>query len=106
MVEKTRPGVLDGAVTAAGLKVILEGGGDMPPDGPIVNSGPRAVYGRAVGGGHMIQEQDQILIEFSATYARYNACIERTVLVGAPSGQQKFMFETCRDALTEMTDAA
>jgi Xaa-Pro dipeptidase len=106
MFKATKVAVLDGVVTAAGLKVILEGGGDMPPDGPIVNSGPRAVYGRSVGGGHAIEERDQILIEFAATYARYNACIERTILVGAPSARQTIMFETCRHALAEMTAAA
>lgn len=106
MIDKTRPGVLDGAVTAAGIKVILEGGGDMPPDGPIVNSGPRAIYGRSVGGGHIIQPTDQLMIEFAATYARYNVCIERTLAIGSASSQQQYMFETCRDALLRMTAAA
>jgi Xaa-Pro dipeptidase len=106
MFGATKVGVLDGSLTAAGLKAVLEGGGDMPPDGPIVNSGPRAIYGRSVGGGHAIEQQDQILIEFAATYARYNACIERTILVGTPSSRQKYMFETCRHALAEMTAAA
>lgn len=106
MVEKAGPGVLDGAITAAGLNVILSGGGDMPPDGPIVNSGPRAVYGRSVGGGHIIEGQDQILIEFASTFARYNACIERTVVVGKPHRRQFAMFDACRDALLAMTVAA
>lgn len=106
MLAAVSPGVLDGTITAAGLSVILSGGGDMPPDGPIVNSGPRAVYGRSVGGGHLIEAQDQILIEFASTFARYNACIERTVVVGMPHPRQYAMFDACRDALLAMTDAA
>jgi Xaa-Pro dipeptidase len=106
MIETAKPGVLDGTITAAGLSVILSGGGDMPPDGPIVNSGPRAVYGRSVGGGHEIEAQDQILIEFASTFARYNACIERTVVVGTPHSRQVAMFDACRDALLAMTAAA
>lgn len=106
MIETAGPGVLDGTVTAAGLSVILSGGGDMPPDGPIVNSGPRAVYGRSVGGGHVLDPQDQILIEFASTFARYNACIERTVIIGKPHERQLSMFSACRDALLAMTEAA
>lgn len=106
MIATIRPGVLDGAVTAAGLAAILEGGGDMPPDGPIVNTGPRAVYGRSVGGGHRIEASDQVMMEFAATYARYNACIERTVVVGPVGERQSRMFAACRDALQAMTEAA
>lgn len=106
MVEATRPGVLDGSISAAGLTAILSGGGDMPPDGPIVNSGPRAVYGRSVGGGHTIDVQDQLMIELAATYARYNACIERTIVIGPVVPRQRHMFEACRDALVAMTEAA
>ena len=106
MIETAGPGVLDGTVTAAGMSVILSGGGDMPPDGPIVNSGPRAVYGRSVGGGHVLDPQDQIMIEFAATFARYNVCIERTVIIGKPDDQHLRMFSACRDALFAMTEAA
>ena len=106
MVGAASAGVLDGAVTAAGLRAVLEGGGDMPPDGPIVNTGPRAVYGRSVGGGHVIEETDQVMIELAATYARYNACIERTIVIGRLDPAQRHMFETTRDALRAMTEAA
>lgn len=49
MIEATRPGALDSAVTAAGVAAMLEGGGDMPAGGPLVNSGPRALVGRGIG---------------------------------------------------------
>ena len=39
-------GILDSTLTAAAMAAMLEGGGDMPPAGPLVNSGSRAVYGR------------------------------------------------------------
>ncbi|MSO92810.1 MAG: aminopeptidase P family protein [Rhodospirillales bacterium] len=106
MTARIVPGVLDGAVTAAGITAIMEGGGDMPPDGPIVNTGPRAIYGRSVGGGHAIERDDQVMIELAATYARYNACIERTTVVGRLDPRQQHMFETTREALAAMTAAA
>ena len=106
MMTAARPGVLDTAVTAAGLGVILEGGGDMPPAGPLVNSGQRALYGRSVCGAHPIGDPDQVTMEFAASCRRYNACIMRTAVVGRPVARQRDMFEVVRDALVAMTDAA
>jgi Xaa-Pro dipeptidase len=106
MVENCRPGSLDTQVAAAGLSVILGGGGDAPPAGPLVNSGPRALYGRGVCGEHIVEEQDQVTLEFAATYHRYNACIMRTAVVGAPLPQHREMFTVVRDAIGAMTEAA
>jgi len=106
MVRATRPGVLDTEVTAAGLSEILKGGGDTPPAGPLVNSGKRALYGRSVCGAHAIERQDQVTIEFAATYHRYNACIMRTAVVGKAGGTHRRLFAVVRDALEAMTEAA
>lgn len=106
MLDASKPGVLDTAVTAAGLSVILEGGGDVPPSGPLVNAGPRALYGRSVCSAHRIADVDQVTIEFAAAYHRYTACIMRTAVVGRSAPRQSEMFEVVKDALTAMTEAA
>ena len=106
MLGACRPGGLDTQVAAAGLSVILGGGGDVPPAGPLVNSGPRALYGRGVCGEHRIAARDQVTIEFAATYHRYNACLMRTVVVGTARARHREMFAVVRDAITAMTDAA
>jgi len=106
MMAACRPGMLDTQVTAAGMNVILGGGGDMPPSGPLVNSGPRALYGRSVTGSHEIGERDQVTLEFAATYRRYNVCIMRTAVVGPVPPRQRAMFETVREAIEAMTAAA
>ncbi|MFO0995776.1 MAG: Xaa-Pro peptidase family protein [Alphaproteobacteria bacterium] len=106
MIAAIEPGRLDTAVTAAGMKAILEGGGDMPPAGPLLNSGRRALYGRGVCGEHMIEAQDQISIEFAATYHRYNCCIQRTAVVGEPSARHRTLFATVREAIGAMVEAA
>lgn len=106
MIAAIRPGRLDTAVAAAGMKAILDGGGDMPPAGPLLNSGRRALYGRGVCGEHLIEAEDQISIEFAATYHRYNCCIQRTVVVGAPSARHRAMFATVKEAIDAMTEAA
>ncbi len=103
--ERARPGILDSALTAAAMAAMLEGGGDMPPAGPLVNSGGRAVYGRGVGGARTLGEDDQVMVELAGTYRRYNACIERTMLLGAPTARQRDMHGLVRDTLAEMIDA-
>ncbi len=106
MLDSARPGVLDTEVTAAGLSEMLGGGGDVPPAGPLVNSGPRALYGRSVCGSHPLEEVDQLTIEFAASYRRYTACIMRTAAVGRAEPRQRELFDIVAEALQAMTEAA
>lgn len=103
--EAARPGVLDSVLTAAAMGAMLEGGGDMPPAGPLVNSGSRALYGRGVGGARGLAEQDQVMIELAGTYRRYNACIERCVAIGPVEPARASMHALVRDTLEEMIEA-
>jgi Xaa-Pro dipeptidase len=100
-----RPGVLDSTLTAAAMAAMLEGGGDMPPAGPLVNSGRRAIYGRGVGGARPLETQDQVMIELAGTYRRYNCCIERVVILGSPSEAQLSMYHLVEETLREMLEA-
>ena len=68
MVAAAGAGRLDSAITAAGVAAMLGGGGDMPPAGPLVNSGRRAVYGRGVGGPRRLDAQDQVMLELAASF--------------------------------------
>ncbi len=100
------PGIPDSALTAAAMTAILDGGGDMPPAGPLCNSGPRAVYGRGVGGPRVLEARDQVVIELAATRNRYNVCIERTMILGEMPDGQRRMAETVREAMAAMVAAA
>jgi Xaa-Pro dipeptidase len=106
MIEATRPGELDSAVTAAGVGVMLAGGADMPAGGPLVNSGPRALYGRGVGGPRRIETTDQLVIELGASFCRYHVCIEHTVAIGPAAPRQRDMIAVAADALTQIIHAA
>jgi Xaa-Pro dipeptidase len=106
MVDSARPGVVDSATTAAGLAAMLLGGGDVPPGGPLVNSGRRVVYGRGVGGPRRLEAQDQLMLELSASYCRYNVCIEHSVAIGAPQPRQIEMYDIARDTLLAIVDVA
>jgi Xaa-Pro dipeptidase len=106
MLAASRPGILDSAVTAAGMREMLECGGDIPSGGPLVNSGPRALFGRGVGGPRMIEARDQLLLELATSVCRYHVCIEHTVAVGSPDPRQVDMIKIAADALHEVTAAA
>ncbi len=71
--------------------------------GPLVNSGPRALYGRGVAGPRMLEETDQLMIELGASYCRYNVCIEHTLVPGparpAPAGAHEVACEAMRQVL-------
>ena len=99
------PGVLDSALSAAGLAAILEGGGDPAPADPLVNSGARAVYGRSVGGPRRLSERDQILVELAGTCRRYNCCIERTIVLGEPAAAQRDMYRVVRETTEAVIEA-
>jgi Xaa-Pro dipeptidase len=106
MIQSSRPHTLDTIVTAAGLNSMLSKGGDVPPAGPLVNCGHRALYGRSVAGSHVIKDKDQVTIEFASSYRRYTTCIMRTVVVGEVFSVQRDMFNIVSDAINAMTDAA
>jgi Xaa-Pro dipeptidase len=105
MIDAARPGMLDSAVTAAGVAAMLEGGGDMPAGGPLVNSGLRALFGRGVGGPRRLEARDQLLIELGASYCRYHVCIEHVIAIGPPDPRQLRMMEVAADALDQVRRA-
>jgi Xaa-Pro dipeptidase len=106
MLAAIRPGAFEGSISAAGLSAILEGGGDMPPSGPVLGSGDRALLVRSSTGARRLDAVDQITMEFAGTYRRYCACLMRTAAVGKADPRQRQMFEATRDALAAMTEAA
>jgi len=100
------PGAFEGDISAAGLSAILRGGGDMPPSGPVLGSGDRALLVRSSTGARHLDAVDQITMEFAGSYRRYCACLMRTAAVGKADPRQRQMFEATRDALAAMTEAA
>lgn len=106
MLATIRPGAFEGDIAAAGVSAILRGGGDMPPSGPVLGSGDRALLVRTSTGARHLDAIDQITMEFAGTYRRYCACLMRTAAVGKADPRQRQMFEVTRDALAAMSEAA
>ena len=106
VIAAAHPGILDSELKTEYLRVILAEGGDMPPNAPLFNSGPRAVYGRGVSGSRRIEPQDQLLVEYPVTFRRYNVKTEWMILFGKPPEAQLRMYNAARDTLAAMTEIA
>ncbi|QIE46718.1 aminopeptidase P family protein [Pseudohalocynthiibacter aestuariivivens] len=106
MIETSGPGVFEGNIAAAGIKPILEGGGDLAPSGPVLGSGDRALLVRSATGFRHLDDVDQLTIEHAGSYRHYCACLMRTITVGHANEQQHKMFDATRDAMAAMTEAA
>ena len=106
IIAAARPGILDTELITEYLKVVLESGGDMPPNPPLFNSGRRAVYGRGVSGPREIEPNDQILVEYPVAYRRYNVKTEWMILFGKVADAQRHMYDAARKTLDAMTEIA
>ena len=106
MLEAAGPGAFEGDISAAGQSVNLRGGGDMPPSGPVLGSGDRALLIRSATGPRHLDPVDQLTLEFACSYRHYCACLMRTVAIGEGNHRQRRMFEVTRDAIAAMTEAA
>ncbi|GGG18309.1 Xaa-Pro dipeptidase [Rhizobium wenxiniae] len=106
VIAAARPGILDSDLKATYLTSILGQGADMPPNAPLFNSGPRAVYGRGVSDPRRLEEQDQILVEYPVAYRRYNVKTEWTILFGKVSDAHRKMYDVGMETLRKMTEIA
>lgn len=106
VVEATAPGATESDLSAAALTAMLNGGGEVPSGGPLVNTGPRALFGRGIGGPRRIDSDDQVLIELAGSYCRYHVCVESTIAVGTMNLRQHEMMRVAADALDQIRDAA
>jgi Xaa-Pro dipeptidase len=104
VIAAARPGVMDSTLTATYLSVVLGGGGDMPPNPPLFNSGARAVYGRGVSQPRRLEALDQIIVEYPVAVRRYSVKTEWIILLGHATDKQRHMYDTVRGTLDRMTE--
>ena len=107
VIAASRPGVLDSEIKAAYLTSILRDGADMPPNPPLFNSGPRAVYGRGVSEPRRIEAQDQILVEYPVCLSP----LQREKRSGQSCSARcrrhtRKMYDVARETLHRMTEIA
>lgn len=104
--EAARPGAFDTELAGRAISAQLAAGADMPSGGPLLNVGPRALFGRGMGGPRRLAETDQILIELAGSACRYHVVVEHTAVVGKPDPRQRTQMQVAIDALERIKQAA
>ena len=97
--EIAGPGVFEGDVLAAMQGAVFKGGGDYPAAHWIVGSGENALLCRYYTGRRTLSENDQLMLEFAATYRHYHTAQMCTILIGAAEPEHVAMHGACQEAL-------
>ena len=93
------PDAFEGDILAAMQSVVFKGDGDYPGNDFIIGSGPTALLCRYQAGRRRLTEQDQLTLEWAASFRHYHAAMMRTLCIGTPPAAQVEMHAVARDAL-------
>ena len=63
-------------------RVIFEGGGDYPANEFIIGSGKNALLCRYQAEKQILNNQDQLTVEWAGTFKHYHAAMFRTIPIG------------------------
>ncbi|KRV49836.1 peptidase [Wenjunlia vitaminophila] len=92
------PGASERTVAAAAFEALIASGSEYFGMEPFVASGPRAGTIHASWSDRVIQRDEAVLLEMSATCGRYNAPLMHTVWTGALAGEAAAMATACARA--------
>ena len=93
------PGVDEGEVLAAMQGAIFKGGGDYPANEFIIGSGADALLCRYKSGRRVLDEEDQLTLEWAGAYRHYHAAMMETVVIGPPRDRHLELFAAAKQAL-------
>jgi Xaa-Pro dipeptidase len=94
-----KPGADEGEILAAMQGAVLAKGGDYPANPFIIGSGRDALLCRTKTGRRILDEQDQITLEFAGVYRLYHVALMRTVIVGEPTSRHVELHAAAAEAL-------
>ena len=95
-----KAGVSESKILAEMNRVIFEGGGDYPANEFIIGSGKNALLCRYQAEKQVLNQKDQLSIEWAGTFRHYHSAMFRTILIGKPDPKHFKMHEACVEALT------
>ena len=104
-VRLARPGAFEGDILAAMQGAVFKGDGDYPGNEFIIGSGGGAMIGRYQAGRRILDDDDQLAIEFAGVYRHYHSCLFRTLKIGKENPKHRVMYAVARDALLACADA-
>ncbi|RTL96861.1 aminopeptidase P family protein [Ancylobacter aquaticus] len=93
------PGIDEGEVLAAMQGAIFKGGGDYPANEFIIGSGADALLCRYKSGRRVLDEEDQLTLEWAGAYRHYHAAMMETVVIGPPRDRHLELFAAAKQAL-------
>ncbi len=94
-----KAGVSESKILAEMNRVIFEGGGDYPANEFIIGSGKNALLCRYQAEKQILNNQDQLTIEWAGTYRHYHSAMFRTIPIGKADPKHHKMHEACVEAL-------
>ncbi|WP_282607649.1 Xaa-Pro peptidase family protein [Pelagibius sp. Alg239-R121] len=101
----TRPGADEAHILAGMQGAVFKGGGDYPGNEFIIGSGPGALCCRYFTGRRVLDDQDQLTLEWAGAYRHYHAAMMRTIPIGEVPDRQREMHDVARDALLAVEEA-
>ncbi len=97
--KHAKAGVSESKILAEMNRVIFEGGGDYPANEFIIGSGKNALLCRYQAEKQILNNQDQLTIEWAGTYRHYHSAMFRTIPIGKAYPKHHKMHEACVEAL-------
>ena len=97
--KHAKAGVSESKILAEMNRVIFEGGGDYPANEFIIGSGKNALLCRYQAEKQILNQKDQLSIEWAGTFRHYHSAMFRTIPIGIADPQHVKMHEACVEAL-------
>ena len=97
--KHAKAGVSESKILAEMNRVIFEGGGDYPANEFIIGSGKNALLCRYQAEKQILNQKDQLSIEWAGTFRHYHSAMFRTIPIGTADLKHVEMHEACVYAL-------
>ena len=97
--KHAKAGVSESKILAEMNRVIFEGGGDYPANEFIIGSGKNALLCRYQAEKQILNQKDQLSIEWAGTFRHYHSAMFRTIPIGTADPKHVKMHEACVEAL-------
>ena len=97
--KHAKAGVSESKILAEMNRVIFEGGGDYPANEFIIGSGKNALLCRYQAEKRILNQKDQLTIEWAGTFRHYHSAMFRTIPIGKSDPKHHKMHEACVEAL-------
>ena len=99
-----KAGVNESKILAEMNRVIFEGGGDYPANEFIIGSGKNALLCRYQAEKRILNQNDQLSMEWAGTFRHYHSAMFRTIPIGTADLKHVKMHEACVEALKNCED--